>query len=172
VRRPQHALVGDEHVAHAELRRAAAVLQALSQLIASACPRPRPAADRACGRADVPCAARAEEERDLDLTRQIEHRRDVSVGEHHHAAALADAVDRHAERRRLFEHGLQGVRPFDRRDLDPPRAAVREALLRRRGARLRDVEPEPAQRRFSGQWLHVLLLHVNRRTFQDRGGSS
>ena len=104
------------------------------------------------------------------MPREREHRRDLGVGEHHHAAALADPVDRDAQLLRLREHGLQRVRALDRRDLDPPRAAVREPLLRRRRTRLRDVEPEPGERRFSWQWLHVLLLHVNRSTFHDRGG--
>ena len=50
------------------------------------------------------------------------------VGEQHHAAALADAVDRHAERIGGLEDGPQGVRPLDRGDLHPPLPAVREAL--------------------------------------------
>ena len=107
------------------------------------------------------------------LPASVEHRRDLVVGEHHHAAALADPVDRDAVRLRLLEHRFQRVRPFDRRDLDPPGPAVREPLLRRHRARLRDVQPEPGECGFSWEWLHVvLLLHVKRRTFHERGGRS
>ena len=106
-----------------------------------------------CGRherlaARVPCAPRAEEERDLDprVGPQRDHLPDLLVGQHHHAAALRDAPNRDGASLGLLEHGGQHQRPLDRRDLDPVAQAVGEAGV----AHLREtlvIRPRTSRRR-------------------------
>ena len=94
--------------------------------------------------AGVPAAPRAEEEAHLDaaLAADRRHLVDLGVGEHHDARALRDAVDAHALRVGLLEHGAQHARALDARDLEVVAAAVAEAARRLRPRPRRRVEPD------------------------------
>ncbi|MGC0346986.1 hypothetical protein RKD34_002566 [Streptomyces sp. SAI-218] len=99
VQRPQHALVGDEEALDAQLRCPDGVFDTAGHRVVTAGPQ-APAArvgpDRA---ADVPGAARAGEQAELDVAfvRGVDHLGDLGVGQHPDSAALTDPVDRHVE---------------------------------------------------------------------------
>ena len=123
------------------------VLDRLHELVHAAHFRRDDPAGRGVGhRAGVPTGARADEEADLDPARapRAGHLVELVVGEQHHAAPLADAVDRHPERVGALVDRAQGVRPFDRGDLDPPLPAVRKALRGATGRSCRSPGGSPS----------------------------
>ncbi|MET7782400.1 hypothetical protein [Streptomyces sp. NPDC005388] len=82
--------------------------------------------------AEVPAAAGVDEEADLDpvFAAECHHLLDLRVGEEHHAAALADAVNLDPVLFGRLHDRVERSWAFDRRDLHPALRAVREALVR------------------------------------------
>ncbi len=107
--------------------------------------------------AGIPCAARPEEERHLDvvLPTELGHLVKIVVGEEHHPGPLRDTVDAEADGGCLLEHGPEDDWPFDARDLDVVRRAVREAERGRRPGPERRLQADLLEERVDLDEGHV-----------------
>jgi hypothetical protein len=130
VQAPEDSFVGDEEAAHAEGTRAERVLDAAGERVVTTGPQSGAAGVGTGGGSDVPAPARPGEQAEFDVAfgAGADHLGDLVVGEHPHAAALADAVDRQVQPGGLLEYDGQHLRPLAGRDLGAPAAAVGEPV--------------------------------------------